>query len=64
VAACVALGVPEITQVVAFTLAQAGSAVVGTLISQAEIVAPLLFKVVGVTAIAVPFVPEVPVDPE
>ena len=58
----VAVGVPEITQVVAATESPEGSAVVAALIAQAVILAPFAVKVDGVTDMALATVPEVPVD--
>jgi hypothetical protein len=55
------VGVPEITQVVAFTVAHEGSAVVPPFIAQPVILAPLPLTVVGLTDMAVPTIPAVPV---
>ena len=57
----VPVGVPLITQVVELIDAHAGSA--GEAV-QLVIAAPLLLSVVGVTDMATPTVPEVPVAPE
>jgi hypothetical protein len=57
----VPVGVPEITQVEVLILSPTESAGVAT---QLVIAAPLLLSVVGVTDIATPTVPEVPVAPE
>jgi hypothetical protein len=60
VEAKVPVGVPEITQVEVFRLSpteRAGEAV------QLVMAAPLLFNTIGVTDIAVPTLPEVPVEP-
>jgi hypothetical protein len=54
------VGVPEITQDVVLILKPTVSA--GEMV-QFVIAAPLLFKVVGVTDIIAPTVPEVPVAP-
>jgi len=63
VAAKMASGVPEITQVEEFTEAQLGNAVLPDFTPQAVTLAPRLFKVVGETDIAFPKVPDVPVAP-
>lgn len=64
VAESVLEGVPEITQVLAFTLKPEGNAVVPDLIPQAVIAAPLAARVVGEMLIAWPTVPLVPLAPE
>lgn len=56
------VGVPEITQVVAATDAHAGKAVVPDLMAHAVTFAPRGFNVDGVTVMAEPKVPEVPVE--
>ena len=56
----VAVGVPEITQVLGLILAHAGKA--GEIL-QFVMVAPLSTKVEGVTLMKFPKVPTVPVDP-
>jgi hypothetical protein len=60
----IAFGVPEITHVLAFTVAQVGSAVVPVLMAHPVIVAPLVASVVGDMDMAVPNVPFVPAAPE
>ena len=55
------MGVPEITQVEVFILNPTESAGVAT---QLVTTAPLLLRVVGVTDMATPTLPEVPVAPE
>ncbi len=59
------MGVPLITQVVASTLSPAGSelGLLPDLIPHAVIDAPLEMRPVGVTDIAVPTEPDVPVEP-
>ena len=57
-----ALGVPEITQVVGATVRVPGRAVVPPLIAQAVTEAPFAATVEGVTVIRVPVVPVVPVE--
>jgi hypothetical protein len=56
----VALGVPEMIQVVALIFSPEGRAGV---VLQANISEPLLFKIVGVTLISKPNEPVVPVEP-
>ena len=60
--ASTAVGVPEITQVKAFTDRPDGRAVVLDFIAHAVTLAPLFASVVGVTDIAVFTVPVVPVE--
>jgi hypothetical protein len=62
----VAVGVPEITQVVALTESVTGNNPAladPALIAHAVMADPFALKVVGVTDIAVPAVPEVPAAP-
>jgi hypothetical protein len=63
VAPKVAVGVPEITQVLAFTVKVAGRAVVPPLIPHEVTEAPFSVSVVGETDIADPAVPVVPEAP-
>ena len=64
VASINAVGVPEITQVVACTVRVPGRAVVADFIPHAVMAAPLAFKVVGETDMALLIFTEVPVAPE
>jgi hypothetical protein len=57
----IAVGIPEITQVVALTEAHDGRAGLPDFIRQAVMLAPFLWSNVGATDIVVPTVPILPV---
>jgi len=60
----VAFGVPLISHVAVFKVAQAGSVAVEALTAHPIMADPLFERVVGETVIAEPKVPEVPAAPE
>jgi hypothetical protein len=51
------VGVPEITQVLLFTVAQIGNGLVDTFVVHPVIMAPLLFKKIGAMDIGEPTMP-------